>query len=103
MKTILLIEITHKAPIADLADLSAGRIYSMDAVDDVHVTHLCPADIGVRAGMTKSDVAARFGRAVVEMKKAMDDTAAAVKRRYEVELEALRAAPPGAPSYGDEG
>lgn len=37
MKTYLLIEVKHTKPIPDLADKSAGRIYTMDHVEDVQV------------------------------------------------------------------
>ncbi len=37
MKTYLLIEVKHTKPIPDLADKAAGRIYTMNHVEDVQV------------------------------------------------------------------
>ena len=37
MKTIIVIEVEHRKPVADLSDHAAQRIYTMDAVDNVKV------------------------------------------------------------------
>lgn len=37
MKTVLVIEVTHTRPIPDLEDIAAGRIYTMDNVEDVRI------------------------------------------------------------------
>lgn len=35
LKTVLIITIEHSEPIPDLLDLAAGRIYTMNAIEDV--------------------------------------------------------------------
>jgi hypothetical protein len=37
METIITLKITHAKPLPDLADKAAGRIYTMDGIDDVVV------------------------------------------------------------------
>lgn len=36
--TYILLKIDHKAPIPDLTDLAAGRVYTMNNVEDVTAT-----------------------------------------------------------------
>jgi hypothetical protein len=37
METIITLKITHAKPLPELADKAAGRIYTMDGIDDVVV------------------------------------------------------------------
>lgn len=37
METIIQLKVTHTKPIEGLADKAAGRIYTMDGIDDVTV------------------------------------------------------------------
>jgi hypothetical protein len=37
METIITLKITHAKPLPEIADKAAGRIYTMDGIDDVVV------------------------------------------------------------------
>lgn len=47
MKTILLVEVEHKLPIADLPEKVAGRAYTLDGVQNAEVVDV----VSLRAAM----------------------------------------------------
>jgi hypothetical protein len=59
MITIVSIEITHKKPIPNLADLIAGRAYTIQNVVDANVIGDQPQDVLElqRAGFTAEEIA----------------------------------------------
>lgn len=44
MKTIVILEITHSKPIADLANMIAGRAYTLQGVDNAKPLSLMASD-----------------------------------------------------------
>ncbi len=56
MKTTIVLEVEHRKPVPNLANLVANRAFTLDAVSDVRVIHECTSMDGSCTDKVKLEV-----------------------------------------------